>query len=60
MSMLPMYKRCPSCKRQFSYNPSVGDLGFVCPHCKKAVIKSVVNEGKDVLNSIKKIQNKYK
>ena len=60
MSMLPMHKRCPNCKRQFTYNPSVGDLGLVCPHCKKTVVISVVNAGKDVLNSIKRIQNKNK
>lgn len=57
MSMLPMYKRCPSCKRQFSYNPSVGDLGLVCPHCNKAVVKSAVDERKSVLKTVKKFVN---
>ena len=44
MSLLPMYKRCPNCKRQFTYNPSVGDMGLVCPHCGKAVVKSAVDK----------------
>ncbi len=44
MSLLPMYKRCPNCKRQFTYNPSVGDMGLVCPHCNKAVVKSAVDK----------------
>lgn len=44
MSMLPMYKRCPNCKRQFTYNPSVGDMGLACPYCNKAVVKSAVDK----------------
>lgn len=60
MSIMPMYKRCPNCKRQFTYNPSVVDLGLVCPHCNKAVIKSVLGEGKKVIDAIKEISEKKK
>lgn len=38
MTMHPMFKKCPKCKRKFTYNPSVGDLGLICPHCKAPVI----------------------
>lgn len=54
MSIMPMYKRCPNCKRQFTYNPDIGDLGLVCPHCNKVVVISAVYEGKDVLKAVKK------
>lgn len=60
MSIVPMYKRCPNCKRQFTYNPSVGDMGLVCPHCNKAVVKSAVDEGRKALNTVKSIFNKNK
>ena len=33
MSALPMKKRCPNCGRVFTYNPSVGDSGLICPYC---------------------------
>ena len=33
MSALPLKKRCPSCGRLFTFTPSVGDLGSVCPCC---------------------------
>jgi len=35
MSMLPMRRICPNCRRSFSYNPSLGNLGLVCPYCHK-------------------------
>lgn len=28
-----MKKRCPNCGRVFTYNPSVGDSGLICPYC---------------------------
>ena len=31
MSLLPMYKICPKCKRKYSWNPDVGKIH--CPHC---------------------------
>lgn len=35
MSALPMYKTCRNCGSRFTYNPSTGDLGFVCKNCGK-------------------------
>ena len=35
MTMRPMYKKCGYCKKIFSYNPSVGNLGLRCPKCGK-------------------------
>ena len=55
MSMLPMYKRCPNRKRRFSYNPSIGDLGLVCPNCGKPIISSAADKGKQTADAIKKI-----
>ena len=31
MSLLPDYRRCPSCGTVWSFNPDVGH--FRCPHC---------------------------
>ena len=31
MTMLPMYKKCPICKRTYSWNPDVGRM--FCPYC---------------------------
>lgn len=33
MSALPMYRTCVKCGKMYSYNPSIGDLGIVCPYC---------------------------
>lgn len=35
MSFRMMTRRCTRCHRIYAYNPSVGDLGLVCPHCHK-------------------------
>lgn len=31
MTMVPMYKKCPRCKRRYSWNPDVGRMW--CPYC---------------------------
>ena len=31
MSILPMYRKCIKCKKEFSMNPSVGKIR--CPYC---------------------------
>ena len=31
MTMLPMYKKCPKCKKSYSWNPDVGNMW--CPNC---------------------------
>ena len=31
MTMVPMYKKCPRCKRRCSWNPDVGRMW--CPYC---------------------------
>ncbi len=35
MSAIVMYKKCANCEKKFVYNPSVGDMGFICPKCGK-------------------------
>ena len=31
MTMVPMWKKCPRCKKRYSWNPDVGQMW--CPHC---------------------------
>lgn len=31
-----MTRRCIHCRRKYTYNPSVGNLGLICPHCGKS------------------------
>ncbi len=35
MSSRLITKQCIHCRRTFTYNPSVGDFGMVCKHCRK-------------------------
>lgn len=52
MSILPMQKVCPKCKRKYNFNPDVGE-GLVCPYCKgsgiaiKDVIKKNLHQASD-------------
>ena len=32
MTMVPMYKKCPRCRRRYSWNPDVGQMR--CPYCE--------------------------
>ena len=32
MSIIPMMKKCPKCKKKYSWNPDVM-VGLYCPHC---------------------------
>lgn len=34
MSLVPIRKRCPECKKTYFYNPDVGQ-GVRCPFCMK-------------------------
>lgn len=54
MTMMPMYKKCPVCKRKYSWNPDVGKM--FCPYCashsemgrpKPAGKKSEENSGEE-------------
>ena len=49
MSMLPMYKMCPVCKRRYSWNPDVGQM--FCPRCK---VPPVVKRVEGILKYLKK------
>ena len=31
MTIVPMFKKCPRCKRRYSWNPDVGKMR--CPYC---------------------------
>ncbi len=56
MSALPMYKTCINCGSRFTYNPSIGDLGFVCKNCgKPANIPTVSKKEYPLKNILKDI-----
>ncbi|MGN0610131.1 MAG: hypothetical protein ACI4J6_13055 [Oscillospiraceae bacterium] len=58
MSMMPMYKICPHCKRRYSYDPSTGSLGFICPHCGKPTADVSVRKTKQPIKEIKDLFKK--
>ena len=31
MTIVPMFKKCPKCKKKYSWNPDVGHMW--CPNC---------------------------
>lgn len=33
MSAILMLKKCKKCGKKYSYNPSVGNFGMICPYC---------------------------
>lgn len=39
MTMVPQYKKCPICRKYYSWNPDVGDMS--CPNCGKEVRKKI-------------------
>lgn len=41
MSLRPMYKRCPRCKREYSWNPDVGNMA--CPYCSFSILGSLAS-----------------
>ena len=58
MTISPMYKVCGQCDRKFTYNISVGDMGFICPYCKSpaniSVKGSLLSEVRKLLNKVRK------
>lgn len=58
MSMMPMYKKCPNCKRRYNYNPGVGNLGFICPHCGKPTADVSVRKTEQPIKEIKDLFKK--
>ena len=41
MSIRTMTKRCIHCRRVYTYNPSVGDLGTFCKLCGRAQLPTL-------------------
>lgn len=58
MPMMPMYKKCPNCKRRYNYNPGVGNLGFICPHCGKPTADVSVRKTEQPIKEIKDLLKK--
>lgn len=44
MTMIPMYKRCRTCGKKYSWNPDVGQ--FMCPYCLGLGLSSIFSKGK--------------
>ena len=42
MTVVKMTKRCIYCRRVYTYNPSLGDLGFVCKYCGRQQFPRIV------------------
>lgn len=55
MTIVPMYRRCPMCKRMYSWNPDVGR--FVCPYCCFGGTKII---GRKLIEGIKQALRKQK
>ena len=45
MSALMMFRSCEHCGHRYTYNPSTGNFGLVCPKCKKPQTSLVPNKG---------------
>ncbi len=62
MTMRAMYKKCKNCGKQFTYNPSVGEPGMMCPYCRKPA--NVKLSGKKIkveeVSAIKEILDDFK
>lgn len=48
MNIRIMFRKCQHCGHRYTYNPSVGKFGLICPKCRKvqSVIVSVNQECK--------------
>lgn len=41
MTIMPMFKICPKCKRRYSWNPDAGNMW--CPYCGLLSVTTIVN-----------------
>lgn len=57
MSTRIMFRRCQHCGHRYTYNPSTGNLGLICPKCNKAQ-SSIVDLPKTTLEDV--LKNKVK
>ena len=57
MSILPMYKVCGHCGRRYIYDPSTGDMGMICPYCKKPANMNVKGS---LFSEVRKLLNKLR
>lgn len=57
MSTRIMFRRCQHCGHRYTYNPSTGNLGMICPKCNKAQ-SSVIDLPKTPLEGV--LKNKVK
>jgi len=55
LTIVPMFKRCPKCKRKYLWNPDIGQMR--CPYCGSLGMPDVGNISWD---KIKKYVTGYK
>ena len=55
MSAVAMFRKCGHCGKKFTYNPSAGDMGLICPHCNKP---ANIGQKGSILPEIGKLLNK--
>ena len=41
VSIRIMFRKCEYCGHRYTYNPSVGNFGVICPKCKKVQSKVI-------------------
>ena len=46
MSIVMMFRKCVHCGHKYSYNPSVGNFGEICPKCKMIQLLGVSQKDK--------------
>lgn len=41
MSIRTMFRTCEHCRHRYTYDPSTGNMGMICPKCRKPQSKLV-------------------
>lgn len=63
VSIITMHRTCERCGRRYTYDPSVGRFGMVCPHCgkvQKKIVPDPMNDSASVLDRVLKMFSKDK
>ena len=45
MSIRIMFRKCEHCNHRYTYNPSTGNFGIICPKCKKYQSSCIAKNG---------------
>ena len=58
MTIIPMFKMCPKCKKKYSWNPDVGKIN--CPRCGYLGLPGAGNIIENIVYEILKKKGKKK